>query len=223
MLSDIELVTLRMEIVRAAKAIISKKLSEIGEGNISARIPDTDEFFVTPSYNNYEAMNPMDVVHLKWDGTIISCPEGRVPSTEWPLHATIYKYRPKVNFVIHSHSPYATTMAVLRESIPPILEEMVVFVGGEIKVVPFGRANTFDLAEKVVEAMGDANAVLMANHGPVAVARTMDEAIKVAELTEKMAMIYYMASQRGTPYTVGEDPDDLAYFLDNFEANHSTF
>src|SRR5271157_4894704 len=138
MVNETDLVTLRMEIVRASRAIISKKLVEIGEGNISARIPDSDEFFVTPSYNNYENMNPMDAVHMNVDGTIISCPEGRKPSTEWPLHATIYKYRPRVNFVIHTHSPYATTMAVLRESIPPILEEMVVFVGGEIKVAPFG-------------------------------------------------------------------------------------
>ncbi|HMF34260.1 MAG TPA: class II aldolase/adducin family protein [Candidatus Lokiarchaeia archaeon] len=222
MVNETDLVTLRMEIVRASRAIISKKLVEIGEGNISARIPDSDEFFVTPTYNNYENMNPMDVVHMNVDGTIISCPEGRKPSSEWRLHATIYKNRPRVNFTIHTHSPYATMMAILGEKIPPLLEEMVVFIGGEIPVVPFGRANTFDLAEKVVASMGAYNAALMANHGPVAVGRTMDKAIKNAELTEKMAFLYYGASQRGTP-NILDDPDDLAFFKDIFEAEHATY
>jgi L-ribulose-5-phosphate 4-epimerase len=222
MLTEIELVTLRMEIVRASKAIISKKLVELGEGNISARIPQTDEFFITPSYNNYENMNPIDAVHMKIDGTIISCAEGRKPSSEWRLHATIYKKRPKVNFVIHTHSPYATMSAILQQSIPPILEEMVVFIGGEIKIVPFGRANTFDLAEKVVADLGKNNAILMANHGPVAVARTMDKVIKVAELTEKMALLYHGASQRGTPHIL-DDPEDLAYFRKIFDEENSTY
>jgi L-ribulose-5-phosphate 4-epimerase len=211
-----------MEIVRAARAIVLKKLSEVGEGNISARIPDADEFFVTPTYNNYENMNPMDVVHLTFDGDIISCPEGRKPSSEWRLHATIYKNRPRVNFVIHSHSPYATMMAILQEPIPPLLEEMVVFIGGEIPITPFGRANTFDLAEKVVAAMGERNAALMANHGPVAVGRTMDKVIKNAELVEKMAFLYYGSSQRGAPHVL-DDPDDLAYFHEIFEAEHATY
>ncbi len=222
MLNETDLVTLRMEIVRASKAIISKKLVEIGEGNISARIPDSDEFFVTPSYNNYENMNPMEVVHLKIDGTIISCPERRKPSSEWRLHATIYKNRPRVNFVIHTHSPYATMMAILHEKIPPILEEMVVFIGGEIPIAPFGRANTFELAENVVVALGIYNAILMANHGPVVMGRTMDQAIKNAELTEKMALLYFGTSQRGTPRILS-DPEDLAYFKELFETNHATY
>jgi ribulose-5-phosphate 4-epimerase/fuculose-1-phosphate aldolase len=221
MMNEIDLVTLRMEIVRASKAIISKKLVEIGEGNISARIPGTDEFFITPSYNNYENMNPMDCVRMNIDGTIISCPEGRKPSNEWRLHATIYKTRPKVNYAIHTHSPYATMMAVLREKIPPILEEMVVFLGGDINIAPFGRANTFELAEKAVSALGTNNAVLMANHGPVVVGRSMDKVIKNAELTEKMAMLYYGASQRSKPYII-EDPNELAVFRKIFDSENST-
>src|SRR5271157_5123686 len=138
MAEEIEHVSLRMEIVKAARAIITKKLVEIGEGNISARIPGTNEMFITPSYNNYENMNPMDVVHLQLDGDILSCPEGRKPSSEWRLHARIYEARPRVNYIIHTHSPYATMMAILRESIPPILEEMMIFLGGEIPIAPFG-------------------------------------------------------------------------------------
>lgn len=221
MVEETQRLFLRMELVRASKAIITKKLVEIGEGNISARIPDSDEFFITPSYNNYENMQPMDAVHMKYDGSIVSVAEGRKPSSEWRLHAAIYKARPKVNFVIHTHSPYATMMAVLREEIPPILEEMVVFVGGPIKMVPFGKANTFDLANKVVETLGQQNAVLMANHGPVAIARTMDKVIKTAELTEKMAMLYYGASQRGKPFTL--ESEDVSVFRKYFDADNATY
>ena len=113
-------------------------------------------------------------------------------------------------------------MAILREKIPPILEEMIVFMGGEVPIVPFGKANTFDLAEKAVEAMGEYNGALMANHGPVAVGRTMDKVIKNAELIEKMAMLYYGASQRGSPVIL-DDPDDQAYFKAIFEAEHATY
>ncbi len=219
---EIEGIGLRMEIVRASKAIISKKLVEVGEGNISARIPGTDEFLITPSYNNYEGMNPMEAVHLKLDGTIISCQEGRKPSNEWRLHARIYSARPRVNFIIHTHSPYATMMAILRESIPPILEEMMVFLGGTIPVAEFGFANTFELADKVVKTLGSVNAALMANHGPVMVARTMDKVIKNAELVEKLALLYYGASQRGKPYIL-DNPADLDYFHRIFVDQNSTF
>ncbi len=175
-LEDIQ--NLRLDLVKASKAIISKKLVEIGEGNISARILGRDEFLITPSYNNYENMDPKDAVRMRFDGTILYVLEGRKPSNEWRLHATIYKARPKANYVIHTHSPYATMMAVMRKNIPVILEEMVSFLGGDIQVAGMGRANTFDVAEKAVVALGKNNGALIANHGPVVCARTIDKVIK---------------------------------------------
>jgi L-fuculose-phosphate aldolase len=222
MLTENDLVILRTELVHASNAIISKKLVEIGEGNISARISGCDDFFITPSYNDYENMNPMDCVRMNIDGTIFSCPKLKKPSNEWPLHAAIYKARPKVNYIIHTHSPYATMMAVLREKIPPILEEMVVFLGGTINIADFGRANTYELANNVVNTLGENNGVLMANHGPVVVGRTIERAIKNAELIEKMAMLFYGASQRGKPHII-DNPQDLAVFRKFYNSEHATY
>ncbi|HME54554.1 MAG TPA: class II aldolase/adducin family protein [Candidatus Lokiarchaeia archaeon] len=112
-------------------------------------------------------------------------------------------------------------MLSLRESILPILEEMMVFIGGEIPIAPFGYANTFDLAEKVTNALGTVNAVLMANYGPVVVARTMDKVIKNAELVEKLALLYHGASHRGKPFIL-DDPSDLEYFQKIFEEENAT-
>ncbi len=212
---------LRLDLMKASKAIITKKLVEIGEGNISARILGKNEFLITPSYNNYENMDPNDAVKIQFDGTILYVPEGRKPSNEWRLHAAIYKARPKANYVIHTHSPYATMMAVMRKNIPVILEEMASFLGGEIQVAAMGRANTFDVAEKAVIALGKNNGALIANHGPVICARTIDKAIKYAELMEKMALLYYGASLLNAVNIIA--PEEVVFFRKYFDEEHSTY
>ena len=209
---------LRMELVNGAKAIFSKGLVDVGEGNVSVRIPKKQELLITPTFNLYETMKKEDVVHLKFDGTQLS--KGKRASSEYRLHVAIYKARPKAQCVIHTHSPYATMLSVARIKIPILLEEMVVFLGGEVNVSEFGRAHTDEMGEKPLMALSTTNAVLLANHGVLVCGRTVKHAIKMAELVEKMAKIFWGSSQIGEPVNISKE---ASRFKKIFDLNFATY
>ena len=108
--------SLKVDVVKGAKTIFHKGLVEIGEGNVSVRIPNRDELYITPTFNNYQEINEDDVVHLKFNGEQLS--EGKQAFAEYRLHISIYKARPRAKCVIHTHSPYATMLSVARKGIP---------------------------------------------------------------------------------------------------------
>jgi L-fuculose-phosphate aldolase len=190
-------------VVEGAKSIFSKGLVETGEGNVSTRLPKRYELFITPTFNRYETMTEDDIVQLNFDGRQIS--KGIQASKEYRLHVTIYKDRPKATCVIHTHSPYATMLSVRRIGIPVIMEEMVVLLGGSVKVSDFGLAHTEDVGEKALNALGGTNAILLANHGVLICGRTMKHSVKIAELVEKMAMIFWGTLQIGKPKKISMD------------------
>jgi L-ribulose-5-phosphate 4-epimerase len=201
---------LRLAVVNSAKAIFNKGLVEAGEGNVSVRYGNRDEFFITPSFNQYVDLKPEDVVHMNFDGEALS--SGKLPSTEAKMHTAIYKARKKVNGVIHTHSPYATMLSVLRKGIPIIMEEQVVFLGGTVDMGSYGEAHTEDLGKVALDALAYKNAALLANHGNIVCGRSIDHAVKFAELVEKLAKIYWGTLQVGNPYILN-DKD-----LDKFKA-----
>lgn len=161
-------------------------------GNASFRIPDTDTIAITPSSVDYSCMNTNDVMIINLEGDIID--GDRNPSTEHPLHTAIYKARPDVNAIVHTHGIYASALAVLQEPLPPIIDEFVIKLGGQIEVAKYGLPGTEELATNVVEALGPRNGVLLANHGGVCVGPTMDVALHNALLLERVAQIYLLAS-----------------------------
>ncbi|WP_455277519.1 class II aldolase/adducin family protein [[Eubacterium] cellulosolvens] len=209
---------LKKEIVKGAKAVFNKGLVDVAEGNVSIRIPNRDELFITPTFNQYGSMNEKDVVHLKFDGTQLS--EGRSASTEYRLHVAIYRIRPKAKCVIHTHSTYATILSIIRKKIPVMMEEMIVLLGGEVNISEFGPAHTESIGENVIKALGKTNAALLANHGVLVTGRNMDYTIKIAELVEKMAKIYWGTLQIEEPAPI---PDEFySKFIDDFDLNFST-
>ena len=191
---------LKQEIVNGSKKIYAKGLVVFGEGNISARIPGSDEFFITPTLNNYETITTNDIVHMNFNGTKLSA--GKSASSEYRLHVALYNDRPRVNYIVHTHSPYASMFSIVRKEIPVLFEEMVIFLGGNIPVSDFGRANTDEISSTALAGMKSKNAVLMANHGMLAVGRTMENTVKTAERVEKMARVYWGALQIGTVNTI---------------------
>lgn len=210
---------LRENIVRAAKEIYNKGLVEAGEGNISARIPGKEELFITPTFNKYYDLTAEEVVRIQFDGTLLS--ETRKPSTEYRLHVDIYKARPRANFVIHSHSLYATMLSVARiHKLPVLLEEQVIFLGGSINISKFARAHTHDFGKKAIDAMGTKNGVILANHGTLACGRNAEHAIKMIELIEKLSRIYYGATQMGGAYEIAEE--SCSRFMDDFDKEFAT-
>lgn len=209
---------LKREVVDGARSIFLKGLVQTGEGNLSMRIPGSEEMLITPTFNRYNDMMEDDVVHLTFDGNRL---EGsRDPSSEYRLHAAVYLHRSRASCVIHTHSPYATMMAVVRKGIPILLEEMVIFLGGGVGVSEFGLAHSDDFGAKALEAMGSNNAALLANHGVLCCGRTLEHALKISELVEKMARVYWGAYQIGDPMTITKEA--CKRFRHAFEADFDT-
>ena len=167
-------------------------------GNASIRLAPVDEgerYLVTPAGLPYEQMTPDDLVEV--DGNIEPVSGEGIPSTESALHLAIYRRRPDIGGVIHTHSLYASVSAVVGKPIPPIVDEMVVYLGGPVEVAEYGFPGTEELADAATDALGDRRAVLLRNHGMCAVGETIETALRNAVLVERVAQIYAFARVAG--------------------------
>ncbi|MGI6712586.1 MAG: class II aldolase/adducin family protein [Bacillota bacterium] len=186
------------QIISVGKQLIDYGLVLATWGNISCRVPKTDLFLVTPSGIPYSELQPSDLVQLDLTGEYI---EGtRIPSSESLVHLAIYKKRPDVQAIVHTHSNYASMFAVVRENIPPILVDMAQMIGGPIKVAKYALSGTQELALNTVEALEDRNAVLLANHGVITTGSNLDEAFNISLLVEKCAQVLLGAKNLGSPF-----------------------
>jgi L-fuculose-phosphate aldolase len=170
-------------------------------GNASIKLPVTNDqpqlYLVTPAGVSYDTLTADQMVLVDHGLTPIENTD-QVPSSESLLHIAVYDQRPDVRAIIHTHSVYASVQAVKAEAIPPIIDEMTVYIGGQIEVSEYGFPGTWELAENSVQALGDRRAAIIRNHGMFAVADTLDEALRVAELVERVAEIYVHAKMSGT-------------------------
>lgn len=164
-------------------------------GNVSARVPGQDHYIVTPSGIPYDRCRPGDLVVVDSHGRVVQ--GGRRPSTELDLHLAIYNARADVGAVMHTHSVYASALAVAGQPLPAILEELVQLAGGGVPVTRYARAGTADLARAVLEVLDDHQAVLLANHGLVGLGRNLEEALLVCLVVEKAAQVYLLSRLLG--------------------------
>lgn len=162
------------------------------------RLPPEGEagrYLVTPAAAPYETMTPSDLVLV--DAELEPVDGGGVPSTESLLHMAIYQARPDIDAVMHTHSVFATVAAVTGRAIPPVVDELVVYVGGPVDVAAYGAPASEELATAAVEALGDRRAVLLRHHGLCAAASTPAEALEICTLVERVARIYFYAEIAG--------------------------
>jgi L-ribulose-5-phosphate 4-epimerase len=184
-------------VLEATREMLRKGLVVGTSGNVSLRLPpspsekDRRLLAITPSSRYYDAMTAEDIQIIDFNGEPV---EGDLPpSMEARLHVGVYRARAGVNAVVHSHSVYASAISVAGLNIPPILEDQVVFLGGEIRLAAYAASGSDAMVAGVIDALGERNAVLLPNHGAVAAGRTMREALTAAELLEKTARTYYLA------------------------------
>lgn len=172
-------------------------------GNISRRA-DENLIAITPTAVRYEAMTADEIVFVELDNgqTVGSI---REPSYELPMHLTIYRSRPEVAAIVHTHAPYVTTLSVLRRPLPPVIDEMVVYLGGTIEVADYAFTGTDAVGTQVIRTLGDRNAVILANHGNVCIGRNLRQAMDVAITMETCARVYTQALQLGTPVELPHD------------------
>ena len=201
MLEDLreELQELHMELPRS-------NLVTWTAGNISVRDPDTGYVVIKPSGVRYEKLQPEHMVVVDLNGNIV---EGELkPSSDTASHLYIYRHRPDVNGVVHTHSPYATAFAALGRPIPVYLTAMADEFGGPIPCGGFALIGSEAIGQVVLEAIGDSPAVLLKNHGVFTVGRTAESAVKAAVMVEDVARTTWLALQIGQPDQI--DPEDVA-------------
>ncbi len=208
----------RRQVWTAAKDIYNAGLVSFGEGNVSMRVGKKEECFMTPTQNDYATLTPEEIVYMGFDGAQYS--QGRPASSEYRLHVTLYQARPKLKCVIHTHSPYAAMLSVMKKKIPVLLEEMLVFLGGEVQVAEYGQAGTDQLGKNAINAMGETNAVLMTNHAVVVCGKDMPTAVRNARLVEKMALIYWGALMGNSVHSI--DPQYWPKFQEYYRSLYST-
>ena len=200
---------LRGEVVWVAAELEHRGLNHNSAGNVSAR--SGPNFLVTPSGIAANALVPDDIVELDLTGVLVA--GSRRPSSEWRLHATLYAARSDVDAIVHTHSVEATAAACVGAPIPA-LHYVVARAGRDtIPCAPYATYGSAELAANVVATLGaDVTACLMANHGMVAVARSLDAALALAHDVEWLAALYRSSRQLGSPVVLG--PDEIARVAD---------
>ena len=183
-------------------------------GNVSRRV-DPGRIAVTPSAVPYETMTAGQIV-------IVNLADGRAergtPSYELPMHLAIYRSMPNVGAIVHTHAPYVTALSVLRRPLPPVIDEMVVYLGGPIEVADYAFTGTDAVGTNVVRTLGDRTGVLLANHGNVCVGRDLAQALHVAVVMESCARVYVEALKLGEPVPLPNE--SLAAGRRMFEAKY---
>jgi L-fuculose-phosphate aldolase len=185
---------IKEELLWVAKEALRTKRVHGTAGNFSARLPDGN-VVLTPSSLPYETMTLEQLVVCDLDGNVVEGTTG--PTTEKMLHLACLKQYDDIHSVIHCHAKYCTMFALTRQPIPCVIEEVEVFVGGDVPVAGYEFTGSQELAAEVSKWVGDRAAVLMANHGLLTVGKSPKDALKIANLVELTAEIIFGARQLG--------------------------
>lgn len=166
-------------------------------GNVSGRDPETGLVVIKPSGVKYPDLRPEQLIVLDVDGKIV---EGNLsPSSDTASHLYIYRQRPEVGGIVHTHSPYATAFAAVNKPIPVVLTAIADEFGGPIPCGGFALIGGEEIGKVVVESIGRSPAVLLKNHGVFTIGKNAEAAVKAAVMVEDVARTVWIALQIGTP------------------------
>jgi L-fuculose-phosphate aldolase len=155
-------------------------------GNISNRL-DEQHIIVTPSGKPYDSLVPEDMVVVNIDDLSY---EGYLkPSGETSIHAAIYKDRPEINSIVHTHSLYASVIAASMNKVLPYIADMAMILGSDVRVSKHAWTGSQELCETTVEGLKDRFAVILKNHGAICIGRDMEEAFTACQILEKSCQI----------------------------------
>ena len=194
----------KQHLVDMAKKAYADKMFAATSGNLSIYDRETGRMYITPGSYPYEIMTADDVMVIDLDGNILEGPHK--PSSEWRLHAAVYRSNEKANALVHTHSPYATAFAINNMPIPVVLYEIVFFLGGDIPCAEGAIPGTDAVGENCVKVLNDRYGCLMGNHGALAYGDTLERAYTRAVYIEDAAKAYSIALSHG-PVKVIESAD----------------
>jgi L-fuculose-phosphate aldolase len=182
---------LREAIIAKCRWMNASGLNQGTSGNISARYQD--RILITPSATPYDGMRPEMIASMQLDGEYGAWTGPLQPSTEWRFHLDIMRARPDVGGIVHTHSTYATVLAIARKSIPACHYMMAAFGGNDIRCADYARYGTKELSDLALAALEGRNGCLLANHGMIAVGANLDKAMWLAVELETIARQYYLS------------------------------
>lgn len=195
----------RKDLLAAQRLLHERGLNVGASGNVSVRT--ADGLLLTPSALPPDEVTPASMVEMSMDGSLVS--DG-VPTSEWRIHRDIYLAFPDAGAIVHTHSTYASALAALREPLPPFHYKVAMGGGRYIPCAEYATYGTQALSDNVVAALGDLKACLMANHGMVAHAPTLKQAIALATDVEVLCQQYLIARSAGTPVLLTDEQMDDA-------------
>jgi L-fuculose-phosphate aldolase len=189
------------EVLQAAKDMLRRGLTAGTSGNVSGRLDD-DKVVITPSSLSYEDMTLDDLVVLDMDGNVV---EGeRSASSEKWVHLACYRKFDEVASVIHTHPLYATMFACARQSIPAVVDEFTLYVGGDVPICEYAMSGTTELGDNAAAMLNDVGTALLASHGMVTVGPSAERALHQAGVVERAAQIVWGVRALGGAETLPE-------------------
>ncbi|MEW5865406.1 MAG: class II aldolase/adducin family protein [Bacillota bacterium] len=194
---------LRRRVLNASLLMLKQALVTGTSGNVSGREPGADWVAITPSGVPYESMKPDDICIVDLSGRLV-CGRHR-PSSETPMHTLIYRERRDVLGVVHTHSPYALAFAIVKKPIRPVCVEAI-GSGRGIPVADYALLGTEDIGRSALAALGTQHkAVLLQNHGVLAIGPSVEAAMTTACKVEDAARAYYLALGIGEPVVLSDE------------------
>ena len=192
---------LREAVVATAREMNALGINRGKSGNVSARWRDGDveSYLITPSAMPYASIAPADIVAMPLDGVEDAARGTRRPSSEWRFHRDIYRARGDASAIVHTHAPFATSLACLRRGIPAFHYMVAVAGGDDIRCAPYATFGTQALSDHAVAALEGRRACLLANHGMIAIGASLAAALALAVEVETLAEMYWRAQQLGEP------------------------
>lgn len=205
--------SLREELYQLHLELPRQNLVAWTSGNVSARDPKTGLIVIKPSGITFDDLRPEHQVVVDENGTVI---EGALkPSSDTLSHCYIYRHRPDVFGITHTHSNYATAWAAVGKPIPCVLTAMGDEFGGDIPCAGFALIGSEAIGRQVVEHIGHSPAVLLQRHGVFTVGKSGKDALKAAVMVEDVAKTVWLAMQLGTPEPIAKE--DVAKLYDRYQ------
>jgi L-fuculose-phosphate aldolase len=192
----------RESIVQFGRKLIDAQLTTGTGGNLSIFNRAEGLVAIKPTGVAYFEMTPSDVVVIDLGGYVL---DGKLrPSSETLFHLSLYKFRPNINAVVHTHQVYATTIACLNWELPAV-HYLIGLSGNKVPLAAYATYGTPELSENIIQSIGNYNACLLANHGLVTVGTDIGAAFAAAEEIELVSRLYYQAKCIGNPVILSDD------------------
>jgi L-ribulose-5-phosphate 4-epimerase len=205
---------IKKALVKATKSFWEKGLTPgSDDGDLSIKDPENNNIYICPRPNqtlkipNWGVITDKDVVVMDIEGKIIENTDV-LPTVEYPMHLAIYKARPGVNAIVHSHAVWSSAFAITGKNIPLVLSEQSLHLGGEIVCAEYGKVGSKVLAQNVVKALGkEKMAALLRNHGAVVLGKDIKEALMLSDFLEIGAKAVILGSILGKVIEI--KPEDI--------------